>query len=255
MTNVNYNNECLSTDKILNAVVTIFQNKYKSTDIGRHLDIGSGAGTLVELIRKASPKFSSHCIDYTHELINDKTIPLDVVDLNFNKIPHPDNSFDFVSCTEVVEHLENYRLIIREAYRVTRPNGLVVFTTPNILNLKSRLRYLTYGFHMLFGPLRVNRAEAFSAGGHITPVSYFYLAHSLLEAGFSNVQISFDKKQRSAMPWLILTLPFIKLFGALTNKRETKKNNVDSDNEAIVSQINTVDMLLGRTIIVSAYKN
>jgi ubiquinone/menaquinone biosynthesis C-methylase UbiE len=255
MNSVNYNNACLSTDKILNAVVTIFQNKYKSTDIGRHLDIGSGAGTLVELIRKVSPKFSSSCIDYTDELINDKTIPLDVVDLNFDKIPHPDNSFDFVSCTEVVEHLENYRLIIREAYRVTKPNGLVVFTTPNILNLNSRLRYLTYGFHTLFGPLRVNRAEAFSTGGHITPVSYFYLAHSLLEAGFSNVQISFDKKQSSAMPWLILTLPFIKLFGLITNKREVKKNNVGLDNQDIVAPINSIDMLLGRTIVVSAYKN
>lgn len=255
MNNVNYNNECLSTDKILNAVVKIFKSKFKNSDTGSHLDIGSGAGTLVELIKKVSPKFSAKCIDYTDQLINDKNIPLDVVDLNFDKIPHPDNSFDFVSCTEVVEHLENYRLIIREAYRVTKPNGLAVFTTPNILNLNSRLRYLTYGFHTLFGPLRVNREEAFSTGGHITPVSYFYLAHSLLEAGFTDVRISFDKKQTSAIPWLIIILPFIKLFGALTNKRETKKNNVGFDNEAIVSQINTVDMLLGRTIIVSAYKN
>lgn len=255
MNNVNYNNECLSTDKILNAVVKIFKSKFKNSDTGSHLDIGSGAGTLVELIKKVSPKFSANCIDYTDQLINDKTIPLDVVDLNFDKIPHPDNSFDFVSCTEVVEHLENYRLVIREAYRVTKPNGLAVFTTPNILNLNSRLRYLIYGFQTLFGPLRVNRAEAFSTGGHITPVSYFYLAHSLLEAGFTEVRISFDKKQSSAIPWLLITFPFIKLFGAITNKRETKKNNVGSDNEAIVSQINTVDMLLGRTIIVSAYKN
>lgn len=255
MNNVNYNNECLSTDKILNAVVKIFKSKFKDSDTGSHLDIGSGAGTLVELIKKVSPKFSANCIDYTDQLINDKTIPLDVVDLNFDKIPHPDNSFDFVSCTEVVEHLENYRLIIREAYRVTKPNGLAVFTTPNILNLNSRLRYLTYGFHTLFGPLRVNRAEAFSTGGHITPVSYFYLAHSLLEAGFTEVHISFDKKQSSAIPWLLITFPFIKLFGALTNKRETKKNNIGADNEAIVSQINTIDMLLGRTIVVSAHKN
>lgn len=255
MNNVDYNNECLSTDKILNAVVKIFKDKFKKTDNGRHLDIGSGAGTLVELIKKVSPQFSSNCIDYTDALINDKTIPLDVVDLNFDKIPHADNSFDFVSCTEVVEHLENYRLIIREAYRVTKPNGLAVFTTPNVLNLNSRLRYLTYGFHTLFGPLRVNRVEAFSTGGHITPVSYFYLAHSLLEAGFSDVRISFDKKQTSAIPWLLISLPFIKIFGNITNKREIKKNNVGADNKNIVGSINCIDMLLGRTIIVSALKN
>jgi len=223
MNNVNYMNECLSTDKILNAVVKIFQSKFSRSHVGRHLDIGSGAGTLVELIKKVSPQFTANCIDYTDELISDKTIPLDVVDLNFDKIPHSDNTFDFVTCTEVVEHLENYRLIIREAYRVAKPNGLAVFTTPNILNLNSRLRYLAFGFHTLFGPLRVNRAEAFSTGGHITPVSYFYLAHSLLEAGFTDVRISFDKRQTSAIPWLIIMLPFIKLFGELTKKRETKK--------------------------------
>jgi ubiquinone/menaquinone biosynthesis C-methylase UbiE len=255
MTTVNYFNKCLSTDKILNGVLKIFKDSFDLTSQGSHLDIGSGSGALVKLIKQVAPNFSSNCVDYTDKLIDDKSIPLAVIDLNFEKLPYNDNSFNFVSCTEVIEHLENYRLIIREAYRVTKPNGLVVFTTPNILNLNSRLRYLTYGFYTLFGPLRVNRAEAFSTGGHITPVSYFYLAHSLLEAGFSNVQISFDKKQSSAMPWLILTLPFIKLFGLITNKREVKKNNVGLDNQEIVAPLNSIDMLLGRTIIVSAYKS
>lgn len=45
-------NACLSTDKILNAAVKIFQRKFSCDHAGRHLDIGSGAGTLVELIKK-----------------------------------------------------------------------------------------------------------------------------------------------------------------------------------------------------------
>jgi hypothetical protein len=57
------------------------------------------------------------------------------------------------------------------------------------------------------------------------------------------------------MPWIILTLPFIKLFGLITNKREVKRNNVGLDNQDIVAPINSIDMLLGRTIIVSAHKN
>lgn len=238
MNPVDYNNQRLSTDKILNAVATIFTSEFASKAGGRHLDIGSGAGTLVKMISSIAPGFKSQCVDYTDQLLNDKAIPLDVVDLNFQNLPHADNSFDFVTCTEVIEHLENYRLIIREAYRVTKPNGVAVFTTPNVLNLNSRLRYLTYGFHSLFGPLHVNRQETFSTGGHITPVQYFYLAHSLLEAGFSDVEISYDKKQSSAMPWLLLLMPIIQLFGTLTHNRELKKKNVNAGNASLISPAN-----------------
>lgn len=254
MNPVDYNNQCLSTDKILNTVANIFKREFSAKQNGRHLDIGSGAGTLVKMINTIAPGFTSHCVDYTDQLLNDKNIPLDVVDLNFEKLPHPDSTFDFVTCTEVIEHLENYRLIIREAYRVTKPNGIAVFTTPNVLNLNSRLRYLNYGFHSLFGPLRVNRSEAFSTGGHITPVQYFYLGHSLLEAGFSKIEITIDKKQTSAIPWLLLLFPIIKLFGLAANRREQKKNNVATDNAELTEPINSIDMLLGRTIIVKALK-
>lgn len=255
MTSVKYNNKCLSTDRILNAVANKFKIIFNSNKSGRHLDIGSGSGALVKLIKEIAPNFQSNCIDYTDQLLQDKSIPLDVVDLNFEKLPHPDNIFDFVTCTEVIEHLENYRLVVREVYRVTKPKGIVIFTTPNVLNLNSRLRYLTYGFHSLFGPLHVNRQEAFSTGGHITPVQYFYLAHSLLEAGFTDIEISYDKKQTSAIPWLILLAPLITAFGLITNQREKKKSNVNSDNEALIKPINSVSMLLGRTIIIKARKN
>lgn len=255
MKSIDYNNKCLSTDKILNAVIDKFMDAFKLSHGGRHLDIGSGSGTLVKMIRKVSPNFISNCVDYTDQLLQDKSIPLDVVDLNFEKLPHANNTFDFVTCTEVIEHLENYRLIIREVHRVTKPNGVVIFTTPNVLNLNSRLRYLTYGFHSLFGPLHVNRQEAFSTGGHVTPVQYFYLAHSLLEAGFTDLEISYDKKQTSAIPWLILLAPFITAFGLITNQREKKKSNVNSGNEALIKPINSISMLLGRTIIIKARKS
>lgn len=245
----------LSTDKILSKVLDIFKLNFSHEQSGENLDIGSGTGALVRLIKTYSPGFQPTCVDYTEELIQDKSIKVDVVDLNLEKLPYQDNRFDFVSCTEVVEHLENYRLVIREAFRVVKPGGLVVFTTPNTLNLLSRVRYMWTGFQNLFGPLDVGRGEFFSTGGHITPVSYFFLAHSLAEAGFDDIQINIDKKQTSAYPLMLIFYPLICLFGARSFSREKRKGFINSSNEHLIKPINSIEMLLGRTIVVSARKN
>jgi ubiquinone/menaquinone biosynthesis C-methylase UbiE len=244
----------LSSDKILGKTISIVKKFFDKNSTGNYLDIGSGNGTLVELVKRVSPNLKPFCVDYTDELLRNKEIPLSVVDLNIEKLPYEDSFFDLITCTEVVEHLENYRLIIRESYRVAKPNAKIIFTTPNILNLNSRLRYLQFGFHSLFGPLTVDREEAFSTGGHITPVSYFYLAHSLLEAGYREVKVEFDKKQSSSYFWLALLYPIIATMCFFTTKRESKKKTINPTNDFIVSELNTIDMLLGRTIVVSAVK-
>jgi len=48
---------------------------------------------------------------------------------------------------------------------VLKPNGLMVVTTPNVLNMKSRLRYLVSGFANLFGPLPVKNQDRFNTAG------------------------------------------------------------------------------------------
>lgn len=180
--------------------------------------------------------------------------PVDHVDLNKDcTLPYQDQAFDLVTCTEVIEHLENYRRLIREAYRVTKPNGTVIFTTPNVLNVLSRFRYLTFGFWNLFGPLPVARNETYSTFGHITPVPYFYLAHALAEAGFTDIRVDVDKYQRKGAAMLPLFLGAIKGFGAMAHRREVRKyRTIDEGNSAFVNDLNTVKMLLGRTIVVSA---
>ncbi len=244
----------LSTDKILNTVLEIFKSRFEPKASGEHLDIGSGTGALVKLINRYATNFIPTCVDYTDELLQDKTIKVDVVDLNLQSLPYQDNRFDFVSCTEVVEHLENYRLVIRETFRVTKKGGLVVFTTPNTLNLLSRVRYLWTGFQNLFGPLDVGRGEFFSTGGHITPVSYFFLAHALAEAGFDDIQIKIDKKQTSAYPLMLVFYPLILLFGLRSFSREKRKGFINKSNAHLIKPINSLNMLLGRTIVVSAVK-
>jgi len=244
----------LSTDRILGKVVDLSRGLVPSGGgWWRYLDIGSGTGALIALIRQTHPSMETHACDYTDSLMKVPDQKVDIANLNEEVLPYSAETFDLVTCTEVVEHLENYRRLVREIFRVTKPGGAAIFTTPNVLNLNSRLRFLSFGFWNLFGPLPVGRAESYSTVGHITPVSYFYLAHALAESGFSLSQLEIDKPQRSAMPKLLVLWPFIALFGFLAKQREIRRyKTVDKSNSEIVETLNSVKMLLGRTIIVVA---
>ncbi len=243
----------MSTDVILTKSISCLMGRRPSLR-GNFLDLGSGTGAAIQLVKE---KFDvqTYAVDYTEKLMDLIEQKVDVVDLNHGKLPYEDNFFDAVLFTEVIEHLENHRSILKEIYRVVKPDGVLVMSTPNILNLKSRVRFLTYGFYNLFGPLHVNESELHSTGGHINPVSYFYLVHSLLDAGFKEVELSIDKIQKTSFLWLLLLYPVIKLTSIFTTKKEKNKfKTIDRHNEKYVNDMNSFKCLTSRTIIVSVTK-
>ena len=222
---------------------------------GDYLDIGAGNGELIDAVTRTFPVKPRAC-DYRDDLMAIDGIRVDVADLNTQALPYPDASFDLVTCTEVIEHLEHYRSTLREAARVLRPGGVFVVSTPNVLNLRSRLRYLFFGFFNMFGPLRLGDDRYHSTHGHINPVSYFYLAHSLSVAGFHDISVSVDKLQRrSWIPLSLLWAPIriVAEFSIRREKRE-KLQTINDENEPFVRDMNRLDLLLGRTVVVGCRK-
>jgi ubiquinone/menaquinone biosynthesis C-methylase UbiE len=219
-----------------------------------HLDIGAGHGGLIKRM-KSLLKVDSRVCDYTDALMKLPDQKVDIANLNHDPLPYANATFDVVTATEVIEHLEDYRRVLREIYRVLKPGGVCILSTPNILNLNSRLRFLWFGFSNLFGPLPVKNSALYSTGGHINPVSWFYVAHSLLDAGFADVSPHIDHRQRSGMAKLIFLYPLIKLMGARALSKERHRvKTLDEANEPLVRAMNSVDMLLGRTIITKSHK-
>jgi len=244
----------MSTQTIYNRVVEVIGECPEVASFKNHLDIGAGHGQLIGMLHDRFG-FESAAVDYTDSLMQRPGQKVDIVDLNKDPLPYPDNHFDVVTMTEVIEHIEHDRDVLREIHRVTRPGGLVVLTTPNILNLNSRLRFLWFGFWNLFGPLPVKHSALYSTGGHINPISLFYIGHGLMDADFDQVAVAVDKYQRSSIAKLILLWLPIKLMAALIWRKEVRRfKTIDAENAPLVRQMNTVPVLLGRTVIVSARK-
>lgn len=244
----------LSTSAIHRAVLLSIERAKPAGLTGDHLDIGSGTGELLRLVRERYQVGSFAC-DYTDRLLSDSAQKIDIVDLNHNALPYSDNRFALVTCVETIEHLENFRDVIRQIYRVLQPGGLAVVSTPNILNLRSRLRYLSSGFYNLFGPLKPDEPSIHSTRGHINPVSWFYLSHALLSSGFEDLCVSIDKYQRrSFLAYAFLILPIRAGNGIVYRRDEKKYLTLDERNAWTVRAMNSTDLLLGRTLIVTATK-
>lgn len=243
----------LSTPRIHQAVLHAIETAGAPSG-GDYLDIGSGGGQLLQLIARRYSLDPFAC-DYTAGLMELPGQKVDVVDLNRAPLPYPENRFALVTCVETIEHVENFRALLREIHRVLKPGGLAVISTPNVLNLRSRFRYLSSGFYNLFGPLPIDEPRIHGPRGHITPVNWFYLAHSLMSVGFEKLEVSVDKYQRRSFPAFAILVAPIRLANRVVYGRDAKKyQTLNEQNAWAVRHMNSRDLLLGRTLIVTARK-
>jgi SAM-dependent methyltransferase len=244
----------LSTPAIHQAILCAIDRAAPTGLSGDYLDIGSGMGDLVRLVR-ARFSVKSFACDYTQELMRLPGQAVEIVDLNQDPLPYPDGRFALVTCAETIEHLEHYRETLRQIYRVLKPGGLAVITTPNVLNLRSRVHNLTFGFASLFGPLATGEQDVHKPAGHINPVAWPYLAHALSDAGFIDIELTVDRYQRRSLISLFYLYLPIRFAGWYAYRRELKKyRTITAENERAIRKINSRDILLGRTLIVAARK-
>lgn len=172
------------------------------------------------------------------------------------RLPYDDASIDIACSLEVVEHVENQFAFARELFRILKPGGIALISTPNVLNVNSRWRYLHSGFAVLFDPLMLSSADPVHTSGHINPVSYYYLAYQLHRAGFGSTSVTYDRFKLSAKLLLIICGPVIWLGNLLLRHRlNARKPEVASENASILRDVWSYKMLTSRSVIAIAKKS
>lgn len=93
------------------------------------LDIGSG-------ISPVSPDYKRTIfIDLEKQAIDIlKKQGLKAETGSITKIPYPSGKFDFIVCSEVLEHVKDYKKALKEMKRVLKPEGFVIITVPTFMH-------------------------------------------------------------------------------------------------------------------------
>lgn len=226
----------------------------------RLVDVGAGSGHLVRALgeylksRGFNPAEHLSACDVIPDSFACEEIACRQIHPD-GSLPFADEAFEIVVSIEVIEHVENQFFFWRELARIAKPGGLVVVTTPNVLNINSRLRSLFTGFPLLFEPLPLDAHDPRRLSGHIHPVTPYYLAYGALRAGLSAPSFLVDRVKASAVALALPAWPFLWL-GRLRHRLrwQRKQAAVLDQNRALLAALNSFALLTSRTTVLVARK-
>jgi len=128
------------------------------------LDVGAGHKPYKKLFKDSFYESCEHETIYKEVNLKNSDKHSFYCDIT-KEIPKPDNHYDLIICNEVLEHINEPFLALKEFNRILKPNGKLVLTAPQ------------------------------SHGLHQEPHNYFnYLSHGLeyllKKANFTDIQVS-----------------------------------------------------------------
>tara|TARA_R110002096_G_scaffold398734_1_gene594864 strand:+ start:3599 stop:4300 length:702 start_codon:yes stop_codon:yes gene_type:complete len=101
---------------------------------GQLLDIGSGSIPYKEYILKNSSVNTYVGLDIENALLYDSNVKPDFT-WDGKIMPFEDISFDCAFATEVLEHCPEPEVVLKEVYRILKPDSVFFFTVPFLWNL------------------------------------------------------------------------------------------------------------------------
>lgn len=200
------------------------------------LDIGCGPGYVFFECNKKAKTIALERADTALKKIKEKSINL------FNKkallvngdgryLPFKKNSISKIICGDVLEHITNYKLLLKEANRVLKKSGKLVVSVPNsnfpfIWDPKTYFKKIS--------KKNLNIQDILSGGRHIKGVGHLKLfsdkeiSNDLEKAGFKIRKINYVSKGATAFATRIeesLKKPFIKKVKTKSKSKTQRKES------------------------------
>lgn len=146
------------------------------------LDVGAGGGAILLSFPENTHKYAVELDPVNISWLEKNNVKVKSNDLSNEKIGFPTDYFDYIICTEVIEHLFDPEYALKEMLRVLKPRGKLIVTTHNSFNIFMRLKFL----------LGIIPSPSFDVtdqykGEHIRLFNYHVLHKLLQRCGFVNI--------------------------------------------------------------------
>ncbi|MDI6777756.1 MAG: class I SAM-dependent methyltransferase [Patescibacteria group bacterium] len=153
------------------------------------LDIGCYDGSFLSLIKNRNNNFYGlEASDWGTKKSRQKGIEVNQYFFDGeNKLPYDDNFFDVAVAGEIIEHIYDTDFFLAEIYRVLKPEGKLLISTPNVASL-GRRALLFFGFNPII-ELSLNELDS---SGHIRYFTFKSLQGLLKKHNFKIIVSSSD---------------------------------------------------------------
>jgi len=218
---------------------------------GTILDVPAGEGALAAHLLRLG--LDVKCCDLHPEIFRLPGVEIKQGDLS-NALPYADSSFDYITCIEGLEHIENPHQALREFSRILRPSGHLILSIPNALNIEERFKWLLYGYTSHFKPLSRGYLESLGdqwigaeeVALHINPIAYPEVRYILEKCGFEIVRLYRDKPKKNSWAYR----PIVSLIRMLNRFQSEERRR-----ERWTAELQSDEILLGgNTLIIHAMK-
>ena len=106
--------------------------KYYSEAPENIIDLGTADGLMLSEIKDSFPSAKCVGIEYSRELVEvNSDTRIIILKGDMNSLQIEDNSFEVAIAAAVIEHLPDPKMMLEEAKRVLKPNGIIIITSPD----------------------------------------------------------------------------------------------------------------------------
>ncbi len=161
------------------------------------LDIGCGEGFFLFNASKAGYTITGIELSQDAAAYAKREFSLDVETRHFEESQFPENCFDVITLWQVLEHLPYPLTTLKEVYRILKPGGLIVLSTPDVGGIPARLLGRRWW--------NIRRI-------HINQFTTKNLRHILKNAGFKNISSVYYRESISLSMLFIPMLKYWKVY-------------------------------------------